>query len=452
MIGMLMLLSCAIILSIVQDGHCWGDDFALYISQAKALDSGGLNELFFQNKFSMDHSVELLGPYLYPFGFPLLLWPMLKIFGLHFFILKNFCALFFIFSIPIIFNLFKSSFKYWQYPFILIALLALNSSFITFSDNVLSDLPFFFFCFLSLFAFTSSKKLSKQIGLGFLIYFTYKIRDIGIILLPSLFIYQLSSIIIEHDKNRRVDIGFFAIPYFIYFILFFISYKVFPHGGQNHLKLLYQNLNFTLIKDNHYYYKDLIKALLHQNNLAYYILLFLFILGLIKNLLKKIHFIVFIFLYYFVLLIWPSHQGVRFIFPLIPFLFYYVLLGIQIVFSYFHFTKIKVALVISCLLLYANFQFLSIKNYSKTSSNESYTKELRQVYKVIQEKVDKNEIIVFNKPRALRLYTGRNAVFLHPNAYSKFRYLFLVGANNFKNIDSSKVLIQTKNCMLVRNY
>jgi len=75
-------------LLIIQPGHNWGGDFALYIEQAIALSEGSLNELYEQNKFAMEHSQYALGPFLYPIGFPLILSPFIAVFGLDFMLLK----------------------------------------------------------------------------------------------------------------------------------------------------------------------------------------------------------------------------------------------------------------------------------------------------------------------------------------------------------------------------
>jgi len=98
----------ALIAWCIHDGHEWGGDFALYIEQVQAINEGSVGELYAANKYAMDNSDYEVGPYLYPFGFPLLLWPVLKVIGIHFIALKIYCGLFLLLSIPLISALFRA--------------------------------------------------------------------------------------------------------------------------------------------------------------------------------------------------------------------------------------------------------------------------------------------------------------------------------------------------------
>ena len=81
-------------------GHEWGDDFILYLHQARCWIRGGMQELARSNQACMDQSDGVIGPYLYPQGFPVLMsLPMrgidiwgfmgLKIFNYSIFIRKS---------------------------------------------------------------------------------------------------------------------------------------------------------------------------------------------------------------------------------------------------------------------------------------------------------------------------------------------------------------------------
>ena len=63
-------------------GHNPGDDFALYVNQAKSLVQGNVGETLASNHFAVDNSSwHSFSPYSYPWGFPLLLAPMMLIKG-----------------------------------------------------------------------------------------------------------------------------------------------------------------------------------------------------------------------------------------------------------------------------------------------------------------------------------------------------------------------------------
>jgi 4-amino-4-deoxy-L-arabinose transferase-like glycosyltransferase len=65
-----------------RDGHWWGDDWALYVRQAQALFSGGVDQVVADNEFT----VQVTGrpefsPPMYPWGYPILLAPFVALLG-----------------------------------------------------------------------------------------------------------------------------------------------------------------------------------------------------------------------------------------------------------------------------------------------------------------------------------------------------------------------------------
>ena len=96
----ILALSTFLVFSSIHSGHNWGDDFALYIKQAIQISNGeSLNKIYDWNKISMQSSVNEIGPYLYPNGFPFLLSGVYSIWGMNLTIMKYFCSLFFLLSI-----------------------------------------------------------------------------------------------------------------------------------------------------------------------------------------------------------------------------------------------------------------------------------------------------------------------------------------------------------------
>lgn len=145
----------------IQSGHNWGGDFALYINQAKHIVDGfSIDELYELNKTSMQNSDIQIGPYLYPNGFPFLLAPIYYIFGIDLVWFKVLCSLFFILSIPLIYYLFKNDFKMRIYPLILVSIIAFNYKYIDYTDSIISDYPYLFFCILTFYLM----KLKNNVG------------------------------------------------------------------------------------------------------------------------------------------------------------------------------------------------------------------------------------------------------------------------------------------------
>lgn len=65
-------------------GHWWGDDWALYIRQAKGLLDGHPNRVLIENEFTVNASQgPEFSPPLYPWGFPLILAPFIAVVGVN---------------------------------------------------------------------------------------------------------------------------------------------------------------------------------------------------------------------------------------------------------------------------------------------------------------------------------------------------------------------------------
>jgi hypothetical protein len=66
-------------------GHVWGDDFALYLRQAKGLVDGNVGQVIADNHFNVDNAARpTFSPYVYPWGFPVLLAPFVRLWGLDY--------------------------------------------------------------------------------------------------------------------------------------------------------------------------------------------------------------------------------------------------------------------------------------------------------------------------------------------------------------------------------
>jgi hypothetical protein len=75
--------------SVQEAGHGWGDDFALYINQARGLSDGTLWDVVADNRFGLSNSAySTFSPVAYPWVLPLLLFPIVTLFGIDYAMLK----------------------------------------------------------------------------------------------------------------------------------------------------------------------------------------------------------------------------------------------------------------------------------------------------------------------------------------------------------------------------
>ncbi len=139
----------------LNNGHQWGGDFAQYIIQARNI---------VEHK-PFDQGVMLENMLSYPPGFSFLLAPLFYVFGLNFLALKAFNILGY-FAGLIVFHkiIAKSVDRSWQRW--LIALLALNGFYFIFKQNVLADIPFFFFVMLTVLAWQERREWLMYVALA----------------------------------------------------------------------------------------------------------------------------------------------------------------------------------------------------------------------------------------------------------------------------------------------
>ena len=442
--NMLLLASSLLVLILglccIDSGHNWSDDFALYISQTQALLEGNTKDLLKANYFAMEHSYAHVGPYLYPNGFPILLLPVYMIFGLNFWALKVYCLLFFIASIPLLYQICRQLNCSINQALSITLLVVFNYHFIRFSDHVLSDLPFFFFSLLSYYLIQKQfyKSYLKAFLLGILIFFSYNIRDIGIMLLPCLFIYQW-----QDYKQTQKRSFLLLLPYLIFVLAWITRWSLSPSIPSKQLSLLSET-SVEIFLNNVYYY-----ALLIGN----YFLLFrgvplgiqllissvfvgLFCFGIYKKGRQQPALLVYVSTTMGIYLIWISFQGMRFLFSILPFVVYFIIEGMKALPISFQLRRfLIIGLILSSL---AQSLFISVY-YWQTNTNEAYSSEMQTIYRFIQEKTPSDALIIFHKPRALRLFTNRNSVQKNIPAAG---YLLIQRPYNFHSSDA--ILLQTE--------
>ena len=169
----------------LKDGHNWGDDFAQYIINARNI----IEHKPYASGVMLDNTV------IYPPGLPLLLAPVLKVFGLNLKILKLLNILFWYLSIiPLYFLFLKIEDR--RFALMAAVFLAFSSFFFVYKQNVLSDIPFFLFVCSSLYAFQrwkndSSKRQERLFFIGFLfsISFALWLRSAGVTLFAAALFY-----------------------------------------------------------------------------------------------------------------------------------------------------------------------------------------------------------------------------------------------------------------------
>ena len=191
-------------------GHDWGDDFALYISQAKAITEVDLDRVVQSNIFSKDHSSwSTFSPAAYPWGFPLLLAPLYAIWGINFGVFQIVQCFFFAAFIGLIARILIPRVGHAPGVF-LVALLGSSVVYIGWAQSVTADFPYMAFMALTLLLADRVRRAGPLTGasvrlliaLGLTAAFATSIRREGLILFLAVAVLQLAALF---SDRRDVD-------------------------------------------------------------------------------------------------------------------------------------------------------------------------------------------------------------------------------------------------------
>jgi hypothetical protein len=412
---LLALVAAVLMAACIHDGHDWGGDFALYIEQSRALLDGSMRELYEVNRFAMDHSKYEVGPYLYPYGFPVLLSPVTGAAGVHFVAMKIWCSLFFIAAIPLLYAISRQYLGVWSSAWVT-GLIAMHFGFVQYADHILSDLPFLFFALLALWMMPRVRRVRHHAALGLIFLSAWQVRDAGIVLLPAFAAFQWTGFRAKrHDSGpllkSLIAYGVFAAGYF------FIR-TVLPDGGENHLRKIGDRLSWEVIATNLGDYAGLLSEYFCLPLWMLSAIGALVLTGMIQGVRRYPHLIVFLAGSVVIVLIWPHFQGMRFVFPILPVLLICTVTGAEAILRKTGGARGAAVLAGLLALWTISHSVADVSRYAGRDTNYVWTPEMREWYDYLRLHVAQDEIVAFEKPRVLRLFSGVNAIFSDPGHFT----------------------------------
>lgn len=459
---LIWIFSIALMVSMTNMGHGWGDDFAAYILQAKSIVQADPERFIKANSFTILQSYATIGPIVYPWGYPLLLAPVYLFFGANIFALKLVAVFFYECFIAVLYFAFvKKNPSPWMWLYL--GLFAFNPTMLTAGNEILSDLPFLFFSTLAIALIDYLYRLSEgDFGsrdgnqdwwisalIGICIVMASMMRTNGLLLLPTLAATQLLRF---WKLPRHFEWGFkipslrTLLPYLLFFILTFLLDQFFPQGGQSHLSEL-RGIAFSQIWANLKYNLGLLEGFFLQplGTAIYYFSIPLFIVGLLSKSRQHFPLVAYAVLTLLLYSIWPFRQGIRFLYPILPIFFLFVMYGILKVVELAKGGLIwKVASQILFLIFFGvNVQFLIASCYTALTSLKSeafimdgpFGVPAKQMYAFLRLETLPSDVIVFRKPRAMQLMTDRPSLVLNDSKALKLgQYLVLDGEGESKRL------------------
>jgi len=417
----ILLINLALGASVLTRGHEWGDDFASYIMQAQSILNGSMDEFIEHNSFTIFESSVQIGPVAYPWGYPLALTPVLALKGVHALALKLPGLFFFSGFLVCLYLLVETRLTRTE-SLLLVSLFAFNPTLVRFFDYITSDIPFLFASVLVLLLITRLAKTHEpwsQIILGVAIFTAFFFRTTGIILLAAFFLNQVLRFFQEGDRRKNnplntiIVIAAFVIPWLI-------SSIIFPNGQGSYIQQL---AGFTpeSLQENIYNYFYIFVQFFGSSPIwtfIYYALVAFFLIGAWTQRNADQILIIFFALYLAVMLIWPEWQGIRFIFPLLPIFIYFAFQGIKTAIELLPETYLPTGKVINFILWLVIIGIFLINSGTQAYATlkdgrkingpfDSFSKEM---YEFIKTETPPESVIVFFKPRALRLFTKHDSI------------------------------------------
>jgi hypothetical protein len=205
-------------------------------------------------------------------------------------------------------------------------------------------------------------------------------------------------------------------------ILWGISTLIFP-GGQTSYLALYAGFSMDVLKSNIVSYSQLFReffATLPGQELFFGIFVVFFFVGLVSRFKADLLYVFYAALYFLVLWTWPEWQGYRFIFPMLPLFIYFSLQGIRVTLEKMSETwkgTIQKGVHAYLLLITVLFAYNAALNAyvnlrDDRQINGPFDPYSIETYDYIKNNTPPDSVIVFFKPRAMRLMTDRNTIAL----------------------------------------
>jgi hypothetical protein len=194
-----------------RNGHTQGDDFALYLRQARSIFDGDIGAVIADNRFAVLNSDPSFSPLMYPWVWPLLLSPFVNLWGLDYDRLKLVEVAVFMAWLVLLHGIVRR--RIGRLPALaIVAVIGTAPLYLAYTDQLLTELPHLAAVAVVIWWYdrvrTRSTLLSATrsdlVVLGALVTMTFNVRREGIALLAVIAVMQLHDIITSTERPRSL--------------------------------------------------------------------------------------------------------------------------------------------------------------------------------------------------------------------------------------------------------
>lgn len=403
-------------------GHIMNGDFALYIRQALSIVHSDPHQV-------MDDMQKMIGlstyqrysPVLYPWGYPLLLSPLVYFFGMNYIVFKLFGAVCLLGALMTLYAIFYTQ-GYRKEALLTVFFTGFNFLYQIHSNVVLSELAYLFFVALTLYTMRRLDPpdgirvpLDRYLFTGLLLFMCFLIRTEGILLAFTLFvtqIYRLATDKKSAGSEKRKYIYYGLIPYVTAATLFCVFSLFFPAGFIGHTSHL-DAVDRTTIQENVSRFLSLPSDLFPFSSPGFFFAFWFFTcMGIYRTFRNCLPETVYLAATTLLLIYWPYHE-LRYWLSALPFLLFFCISGIFALTQPTDKKWIRVLpyLIVSFFLLVTSTQTIMLARNHATRYEEWNPdvegKQAQEMIRYIRDHTSPHDIVACGESRTIYLYTGR---------------------------------------------
>ena len=434
-VGLILIVVAIFWLSTIRAGHCWADDFAMYVHHAKNIAEGNPYE---NVKLIPNPYHPLYAPRSTPPLFPVLLVPVYAIAGLDMTAFKLVPVVSFLLALLPIFRLVSYELS-CRSSIAVLLVLGFAPYLWNFKDEIRADYVFLLFIYCALLLlhnhFHEPRERVRLIPdspaiVGVLLFLAYATRPAAVVLLGCalLFDFRRHHRVTKYSVILTITFGFLAVGQHLLFPSTGYAAQAVASGrGPGFYTLIY----------------IITPAVFWANGHSHGVMLLLFVVttaiaiaGFALRLRRRRTVLELFFgLYLLALIIWPTYEHLRYLIPVLPLYIFYLFGGLEHLATVVPPRAGRILLPLVLAIILVNFAVAYTAMDLHTVPEGLADPETQELLTWVRTSTPEDATIVFYRARLLSLFTGRAAATLNDPKYAATIWSY------WKEIDADYLIV-----------